>query len=77
MVRTQVRLADEQHEFLKLRSYRTGTSVSAQIREAIAKLQDDEVARRERARQLLGAFEADRTDVAKNHDAYLAEAFAR
>lgn len=77
MVRTQILLEEDQHEFLKLRSIANGESISALIRQAVARLQDDENERRNRARRLLGAFEADRTDVAENHDRYLAEAYTR
>lgn len=77
MVRTQILLEPDQYEFLKERSKETGESLSALIREAVDQLRDDTVPLRQRAKELLGAFKADRDDVSLRHDEYFAEQAAR
>lgn len=77
MVRTQILLEPDQYEFLKERSKETGESLSALIREAVDQLRDDTAPLRQRAKELLGAFEADRDDVSLRHDEYFAEQAAR
>ena len=72
MVRTQILLADHQHVVLKELAQAEGVSLSSLVRQAVGRLL---VERRRgdkgRAAALLGAFEADRTDVSANHDRYL------
>ena len=73
MIRTQISLSDEQYQFLKTLSLESGESMSELIRQALEELRQ---ARRRPVRQaidLLGAFVADREDVAERHDAYFAE----
>lgn len=73
MVRTQISLTLEQAEFLKTVSARRHRSVSAVIREAVDDLKRREKSPIEKALALLGAFEADQTDVSARHDAYFPE----
>jgi hypothetical protein len=47
--RTQILLDQERHERLKRRSEETGMSIAALIREAIARLLDEDAERRRRA----------------------------
>jgi hypothetical protein len=70
MLRTQITLDEEQHRFLKKRAYETGVSLSALIRQAINEFRAREAATEKKALDLLGAFEADRDDVAEKHDQY-------
>jgi len=72
MVRTQVLLDEDQYEFLKDRSRETGESVSSIVRRSVERLRRSDVSLKQRAIQLLGAFEADRTDVSVRHDEYFA-----
>jgi len=74
MIRTQIQLEEEQYRFLKERSRRTGESLAALIREAVDRMRDDQAPLRERARRLIGAFEADVTDGSTRHDELFAEA---
>ena len=62
------------HLNLKERSRRTGESLSALVREAVERMRETEAPLRERARQLIGAFEADVTDGSLRHDDYFADA---
>ena len=71
MTRTQISLTEEQHRFLAELSRRTGTSISAIIRQAVDHLRASEGTPQRRAMQLVGAFEADRTDVSQKHDEVL------
>ncbi len=73
MIRTQVQLTEEQHAFLRRQARETGRSLSDLVREAVARFETAARAPKERALRLLGAFEADRTDVSVHHDTYLAE----
>ena len=70
MVRTQIQLEEEQYRYLKERSRRTGESLSALIREAVERMREAEAPLRDRARRLIGAFEADVTDGSLRHDDY-------
>lgn len=74
MVRAQVLLEEDQYRFLKERATSTGSSISAVLRDSVELMRSDEAARRRQALDLLGAFEADRTDVSLRHDEYLAAA---
>ena len=74
MVRTQIQLKEEQYRYLKERSRRTGESLSSLIREAVDRLREHEPPLRQRARRLIGAFEADVTDASLRHDDYFTRA---
>lgn len=72
MVRTQILLDDHQHVILKDFARAQGVSMSALVRQAVDQLlAAQRGSDRERAAALLGAFEADRTDVSEDHDSYL------
>jgi len=72
MVRTQILLDDHQHVILKEFAREQGVSMSALVRQAVEQmLTAQRRSDRERAFALLGAFDADRTDVSENHDRYL------
>jgi hypothetical protein len=80
MVRTQIQLTDEQSRKLKRVATRKGLSVAEVIRRSVdAALvtedlpDEDEI--KSGARAVFGAFEDTRSDVSKNHDRYLPEAF--
>ncbi len=70
MVRTQVLLKEDQYQFLKDRSRETGNSISALVRESVDCLRGNAAPLKQRAIELLGAFEADRSDVSIRHDEY-------
>ncbi len=77
MVRTQITLTEQQHVALREVAHRTRRSVAAVVREAIdATLAED--VQRGRLRRALDVATNDagrsgRTDIARNHDAYLDE----
>lgn len=76
MRRTQISLTEQQHAALARRADREDTSMAALLREALDRmLAEDWDAVRDRALGTVGRFEDDRTDVARDHDRYLAEAF--
>jgi len=79
MVRTQIQLSERQSRRLKAIAAHQGTSVAELIRRAVDRaldaneLNDLEDIKR-RAREAYGQFSDTATDVAMNHDKYLAEA---
>jgi len=73
MVRTQISLTKEQHAYLKELARRRGQSLSELVREAVDRLRAQSPSPVERAVSLIGAFEADRTDVSEHHDDYFPE----
>jgi hypothetical protein len=74
MVRAQVLLTERHYHYLKKLSRSGGESLSAIVRRCIDAAMAPEPGVRERALALLGAFHdrEGRTDVSRNHDAYLA-----
>lgn len=74
MVRTQIQLTEAQYQSLKELAHGTGHSLSEWVRRAVDELLKRDLAKRERARALIGAFRADRDDVAERHDHYFVEA---
>lgn len=83
MIRTQVQLTDQQARALRERANETNRSLAALIREAVDRLlaEDVEDVRWERALAIVEAppagYEPDSArDVAREHDRYLAEAYA-
>lgn len=70
MVRTQVSLSEEQHRFLTDLAHQTGVSLSELVRRAVDLLHQRERTPAESAIELLGAFEADRSNIAVHHDDY-------
>jgi len=80
MVRTQIQLTEEQANALKEIAAKENVSVAEIIRRSVdttivlsCGLTRDE--RRRRAAALSGRFHSGKTDVARNHDAYLVEAY--
>ncbi|MBN1960550.1 MAG: ribbon-helix-helix protein, CopG family [Deltaproteobacteria bacterium] len=82
MIRTQIQLPDEQARRLKLISRRDGVSISEIVRrslnETLAKYDGTTVSRYACAAKLLGTLhDQNATDLAENHDKYLADAFSK
>jgi predicted DNA-binding protein len=81
MIRTQIRLTDEQAWRLKALAAERSTSVAELIRQGVDDLlqraagPDMEEIRR-RAIAVAGRFRSGRSDISTNHDEYLAEAYA-
>lgn len=80
MVRMQIQFTEAQAQALKRAAADRGISVAALAREAVDRLlieSGDSTSRqaRERALAIMGRFRSDRTDVAENHDRYVAEAY--
>ena len=78
MIRMQIQFTDEQAQALKRAAAERKVSVAALAREAVDRLlvengdtTSDEA--RAAALAIMGKFESDRSDVARNHDRYLAE----
>ncbi len=80
MLRTQIRLSDQQHARLRTEARRQGRSIAALVRESVSEyLARQEVVDREepvrRALAAAGRFGSGVPDLAENHDRYLEEAF--
>lgn len=79
MIRTQIQLTEEQAASLRRLARRRGVSVAAVIREAteeyISRTEDDPERIRERALAAIGAFASGHSDIAVDHDRYLAEIY--
>jgi hypothetical protein len=71
MVRAQILLEPEQHEFLKELSQRTGDSLSELVRRAVDAMRAQVSSPDGRLLLALGAHRADRPDVSVRHDHYL------
>lgn len=81
MIRTQIQLTQEQSRRVKAIAQEEGISMAQVIRDAIdAQLEErsepGETDRWERSLSVIGRFHSGRSDIAENHDAYLAEAYA-
>ena len=80
MVRTQIQLTEQQAARLKRLARKEGISMAEVIRRAVDRVLaagavPSETELRHRAHSLVGAFTADRGDVADRHDDYLSEGF--
>lgn len=77
MVRMQVQLTEEQIAALKRLAVRRGTSIAALVRQGVDAIlrepEQEERARRERARAVAGRFRSGLGDLAAEHDRYLGE----
>ena len=79
MQRLQVQLTEAQADHLRKTAESEGTSQAEIVRRALEAylrrpIQAREAIIRARALELIGAFSSGRSDVAENHDRYLAEA---
>lgn len=79
MVRTQIQLTEEQAEGLRRLAARRGISMAALIREGVDRTleQDERTAIWERAMSVVGKYRdmEGATDVAREHDRYLDDAY--
>jgi len=80
MVRTQIQLTEQQQCALREISLASGRSMADLVREGIEKViagwpRPDRESQIERAIQLAGRFSSRASDVSKDHDRYLGEAF--
>lgn len=79
MIRVQVRFTEAQMKALRRLSERQRCSVAQLVRESVDQYLagNDGLSMEEKwelSMRAVGAFRSDRSDVAENHDAYLAEA---
>lgn len=82
MVRTQIQLTEEQVKALKKIALSRHLSIAEIIRQAVdtvirTNTMVDIEERRKRAIDIAGKFSSGKRDISRNHDAYLAEAFAK
>jgi len=82
MVRTQIQLSEDQAKIVKTVAAAQGVSAAEVIRRAIdAVVQTpsagDMAEKRKRALAIVGKFKSGKSDIATEHDEYLAEAFDR
>ena len=80
MIRTQIQLTEQQAKALKCRAQRDRVSMAALIRrsvdELLAKDDQDMDEKWKRALAAVGFLKSGPSDLARNHDKYLAEAYA-
>ncbi len=79
MVRTQIQLTEDQARELRRMAQEEGVSVAELVRRGVDTLLDSrerpsDEARWEAVRRGFGRWRSGRSDVARNHDEYLAEA---
>jgi len=82
MVRTQIQLTEDQLKALKKLAVSRQLSVAELIRRAVDTMIKTSIAadpedRMKRALKIAGRFSSGKSDVSKNHDAYLSESFRR
>lgn len=82
MVRTQVQLTEDQAKALKKMAASQHQSVAELVRKAVDALIKtsplvDSVERQKRAVDIVGKFSSGRRDIAKKHDAYLGDSYAK
>ena len=82
MVRTQIQLTEDQVKVLKRIAASRQLSVAELIRRAVDTLIKTSAAadpedRMKRALKIAGKFTSGKSNVSKNHDAYLSESFSR
>ncbi|NOR83394.1 MAG: ribbon-helix-helix protein, CopG family [Ardenticatenales bacterium] len=80
MIRTQIQLTEEQAKAIKTLAMKRNTSVAELIRRSVDELLQKAVGadlaeRRRRALAAAGRFHSGKTDISRNHDDYLAEAY--
>ena len=81
MIRTQIQLTEAQAERLKRLAHESGQSTAAILRQALdqflARQQPNRRALYRRALEAAGKYSDEASDVARQHDRYLEEAFLR
>jgi Ribbon-helix-helix protein, copG family len=79
MIRTQISLTPDQMRRLRAEARRRRTSIAGVIRDAVDIIvpEDDWEERKRRALAAIGTGNSGLTDVAENHDEYVAEAIAQ
>ncbi len=82
MIRQQIQFTSEQARALREAAHRRGVSVSALVREATAEYlagpgRDRAEGEWTRAMRLAGAYRSGADDVARDHDRYLADLYAK
>jgi len=77
VVRTQIQLTDEQATALKRLAAERGVSMATLVREGVDRVvgEDGREAKRRRALAVVGKYRSGHTDIARDHDRYLAEDF--
>jgi predicted DNA-binding protein len=77
MIRTQIRLSEEQAHGLKRLAAQRGVSTAELIREGVERVLADSAVdeRWQRASEMVGKYRDSGSDVAANHDHYLEEAY--
>lgn len=75
MVRTQIQLSEAQARALKEVAARRGVSMAEVIREAVERIirENEEAEKWRRSLEIAGRFHSGRSDIAVEHDKYLAE----
>lgn len=75
MVRTQIQLTEEQARALKAAAARRGVSIAELVRQGVERIlaEDEDAEKWRRAEALIGRFHSGHTDIAAEHDRYLAE----
>ena len=83
MVRTQIQLTEAQVQALKQLAAQRGASMAELVRQSIDQFivvsktgEDDRKAKRQRAKLLGGLFHSGLSDLGRNHDHYLVEAYS-
>ena len=82
MVRTQIQLTEEQAKALKKLASSRHLSIAELIRQGVdtvlrSNVTVDAEEKRKRAIAIAGRFSSGKRDISKEHDKYLAEAFAK
>jgi Arc/MetJ-type ribon-helix-helix transcriptional regulator len=82
MVRTQIQLTEHQVKGVKALARAEGISAAEVIRRAIDELIQskpmlDHADKRARAMRVVGRFRSGRSDISRNHDSYLSEAYRK
>lgn len=82
MVRTQIQLTEEQARKIKKAAMMKHQSVAELIRDAVDNILKPDASidleeRRSRALNIAGKFSSGRSNVSKDHDSYLPEAFRK
>lgn len=80
-IRTQIQLSEDYYERLRDKAHRERTSIAELIRRGvgyvIGEKQKEPKRLKEKALAVVGRFKAKGTDVAKEHDRYLAEIYRK